>query len=220
MPRISPDRIKEAQASLQGMKVFSFDRLLSLLNCSTRTGRSKLKQWGAYTSYNQNGQYYTMPANPRFDKDGLWHFEGVSFSRHGNLRKTVIHLIRHSKAGLCGRRIGELVKLNHRSFLHHFRDAPGIRREKHGGVYVYFSDERDACKRQKEKRLESFALSAQALCDADAVIILAALIRRHDISAEEIMALPEIKGKRISPHAVHDFLKRHGLLKKTAAARP
>ena len=220
MPRISPERIKEARASLQRMKMFSFDRLLSLLNCSTRTGRSKLKQWGAYTSYNQNGRYYTMPQTPRFDENGLWRFDGVSFSRHGNLRKTVTHLIRNSKAGLSGRRIGELVKLSPRSFLHHFRDAPGIRREKHGGVYVYFSEETKAYKRQKEKRLEALKASAQALSDADAVIILAALIRHHELGVEDIPTLPEIESAGFSSHAVRNFLERHGLLKKTAVTAP
>ena len=46
---------------LEGKKVFTLDQLVSSLSCSTPTARLKLKQWQTYTSYNQNGRYYTMP---------------------------------------------------------------------------------------------------------------------------------------------------------------
>ena len=216
---IPKEKIRKAERVLQKKKIFTIDLPVSLLDCSTPSVRTKLKQWGAYTSYNQNGRYYALPSVPLFDENGLWEHKGIGFSEHGTLKNTIVHLVCKSSSGLDGNQIGELVRLSPRSFMHHFRDTPGIRREKHGGVYVYFSDDAETYRCQKEKRLEALALSAQAFSEGDVVVILAAFIRHHEILVEDIPTLPEIKSAGLSPHAVRNFLKRHGLLKKTAATR-
>jgi len=214
MPRVILEMLKSAQEALTLMKVFSFDQVLVLLNCSIRSGRLRMKQWGTYTSFNQNGRYYTMPSVPRFDEKGLWYYKDIYFSKHGNLKNTVVNLVNDSSSGLTGNEIGDLVRLSPRSFLHHFRDAPGICREKHGGVYVYFSDNPDKYKYQVQNRLKADILTEQSISDTDAVTILAAIIKHHGITIEDIMALPEIKARKFSVFAIREFLNRHNLLKK------
>lgn len=215
MTKINPEKIRNAQTILKRKKVFMFNQLLSLLSCSTRTGRLKLKQWHVHSSYNQNGRYYTLPSVPHFDEVGLWHYKDIYFSKHGTLKSTVIHLINKSSSGLTSNQIGKLVKLSPRSFLHHYRNDPGIQREKHGGVYVYFSDNPERYGQQIENYLNIIMLAAQKITDADAIVILTALIKFHQVSLEQIMALPEIKERRLSNSAVNEFLSRHDLLKKT-----
>lgn len=214
MPRIDPKTIKAANASLKKKKVFDFPMLLFLLNCSVRCGRSKLKQWHAHTSYNNNGQYYALSDVPRFDTNGLWWYKGAYFSKYGTLKNTVVHLVGASPAGLTGWQIGQLVGLTPRSFLFHFRDAPGIRREKYLGVYVYFSDDKVKYTEQVANRLEEIALG-EAISDADAIVILVALIRHHGFTAEHLAELPEVKGKTILVPAIDNYLRQHGLGKKT-----
>ena len=51
-------------------KIITIDTLSSLLNSSTKTARRRLKLWEAYTSYNENGRYYTLPDIPDFDANG------------------------------------------------------------------------------------------------------------------------------------------------------
>lgn len=218
MQRIDPHTVRSARASLKKKKVFDFPMLLFLLNCSVRSGRSKLRQWQAHTSYNKNGQYYALPDVPRFDENGLWWFKGAYFSQYGTLKNTVVHLIGASSSGLTGEQIGELVGLNPRSFLHHFRDTTGMRREKHQGVYVYFSDEEARYKNQVRARLETIAMGA-GISDADAVVILVAFINHHGIEPETLALLPEVRAKGISAAAIERFLKRHGI-KKTPRSKP
>ncbi len=100
MPRIDPESLKQAQIVLQKKKIFTLNELLSALNCSTRSARSLLKQWQSLSSYNQNGRYYTLPNIPHFDKNGLWRFGEIHFSKHGTLKKTVIELANASLSGL------------------------------------------------------------------------------------------------------------------------
>lgn len=219
MQRPDESEIKALQRGLKRKKVFTLDQLASRLKRSIPTARLYLKQWGAYTSYNQNGRYYTLPAVPRFDHNGLWYFEHICFSKSGNLKKTSVYLIKTAPAGLTGKEIGELVRLPPRSFLHHFRDIPGIKRGKIAGVYVYFSDVDDRYQVQLARRLRAVADAHESLRDFEAVLVLRALIRHHGITVEEIMSLPEIKETDVSVHAVRGFMIREGLQKKRPVSK-
>ena len=220
MPKFSEETLKGVFKFLQGIKVFTLDRLVSSLGCSVPSARVRVKQWRAYTSYNQNGRYYTLPTVPRFDEKGLWFYKDVFFCRYGNLRNTVVRLIHHSPSGLTGNEIGKLLRLSPRSFLHHFRHVGGIRREKIEGAYVYFSDDPIRYRDQVRQRLEVLSDTQKSLTEADAVVLLSALIRHHGISEDQIMALPEIKTRKISVLVIREFLSRHGLLKKTPVTTP
>lgn len=217
MTKLSEGRLRSVFNFLEDMNVFTLERLVSSLRCSIPTARLKLKQWGTYTSYNQNGRYYAMSTVPRFDDNGLWHYEDIYFSQYGNLKNTIVQLVERSPSGLTGKGIGALVRLDPRSFLHHFRNAGGIQREKTEDVYVYFSDNPVKYKQQRESRSRLTHPAGEFLSEADAVMILSALIKHHGICLEEIMALPEIRMHKISLAAIRGFLERHGLVKKTPA---
>jgi hypothetical protein len=65
-------------------KIITLEQLIGLLECSAITARRRLKQWQTYTSINKNGRYYTLPQIPEFDQSGLWRYQTVLFSKHGN----------------------------------------------------------------------------------------------------------------------------------------
>lgn len=221
MSAIDTRKLENVRATVKRKKIFMLHELVSLLDCSSRTAQAKLKLWKAYTSYNQNGRYYTLPEIPYFDGNGLWRYKGIAFSRHGNLKKTIIHLVKGSSAGLSGRDLGELLSLSPQSFLHHFSKCPGMRREKYGGVFVYFADDGELYKRQRRQRCSDVSLSTVAsISNSEAVMILVAIINHHDISADSIMSLPEIKKSKLTLPAVQGFLEQHGLVKKTPISKP
>jgi hypothetical protein len=123
-------------------KILTIDQLMDLLDSSVITVRRRLKQWKVYTSINKNGRYYALPDVPMFDENGLWNYQNIFFSRHGNLKKTIIQLIKQSESGMSAPEISKLVGIApNSSFLYHFHDVPGIRREKHKGRFIYFSDD-------------------------------------------------------------------------------
>jgi hypothetical protein len=215
MPRIDPAASELAFKILKRKKIFTLSTLVSILDCSSRAAQTKLKFWKTHTSFNQNGKYYALPEIPCFNSHGLWRHDNVAFSMHGNLKKTIIYLTTASSAGLSGKQLGKILGLNPQSFLHHFRKCPGIHREKHDGVYVYFADETSVYKRQLQERRSIIRRSVPiAVSDVEAVLILVAVIKHHGISAENILALPEIKKSKIKLEAIQGFLEFHGLVKK------
>lgn len=215
MTRSNTNRIKAVCRQLEKHKIFTIGELADLLKCSIPNARLKLGQWQTYTSYNRNGRYYTLPQVPRFDHHGLWRYRNAAFSKHGNLKQTIVHLISSAPAGLTGKELGDILGLSPQSFLHHFRNCPGTRREKHDSVYVYFSEAPSAYEKQvRERRAIVYRPSVVPITDAEAVMILVAIIRHHGISAEQILSLPEIKKSKMKSKAIQGFLEYHGLEKK------
>ncbi len=157
---------------------------------------------------------------PDFDRNGLWSHDIAAFSKHGNLTKTVSHLVVSSRAGLTGGQLGELLGLSPQSFMHHVRRYAGMRREKHQGVYVYFSDGETAYAEQMGRRTSTSCPSvAGTISEREAIVILTALVKRHGITAEEIAELPEVRERDMKLADIRNFLRSHGLEKKIPDSR-
>lgn len=197
-------------------KIITINELVGLLECSVITARRRLKAWKAHTSINQNGRYYTLPKIPVFDENGLWRYQAVLFSRHGNLKQTIVALIQGSFKGLAAAEIAELVDLApNSSFLSQLRNAPGIKRERQDGRFVYLSGQPDIREKQRERR-EGIAFPT----DAQAVAILVQLIKHPGIGVSELVQRAATQGVSIEPAVVQRLLQFHGLLKKTPDIGP
>ena len=202
-------------------KIMVIDHLSELLDCSIPTVRRRLKEWRTYTSYNYNGRYYALPDIPRFDEYGLWGYKGIFFSKHGNLRQIVIHLIQHSTGGLTARETEGILQVSLGSFMPCFRNIADLRREKIAGRYVYFSSDEAIYGKQKQKREEDEARVRQRKLptDAEAVIILVERINHPQWSVQQLCERLNKKGWRIKSEIIQNLFERHGLLKKTADSR-
>lgn len=192
-------------------KILTIEQLMDLLDSSVITVRRRLKQWKVYTSINKNGRYYVLPDMPKFDKNGLWDYQNIFFSRHGNLKKTIIQLIRQSESGINALEISKLVGIApNSSFLYHFHDVPGIRREKYKGRFIYFSDDPDFYTKQSFLR----EVEKNYPSDSEAVVILLQFIKHPNISVEELSNKITQQGNKIEPSVIRNFLEYHGLSKK------
>ena len=127
-------------------------------------------------------------------------------------------MILASEDGLSGNEIGDIVNLLPRSFMHHFREMEGVFREKHGGVYIYFSNDPTIYARQVIKRVQ--ADDVKRISDAIAIKILVGYIKRPELSEDELSSiLRREQNVDISPSMITKLLSFHGLLKKTLDSR-
>ena len=198
-------------------KIITIRELVELLKCSVITARRRLKKWQTYTSINKNGRYYALPQIPVFDENGLWKYQAVLFSKHGNLKQTIVALITDSNKGLSAVEIAELVDLvPNSSFLSRFKTVPGVKREKHQGRFIYLSDCPEIYSQQKQTRASRQG-TAGFPADIEAVQILVQLIKYPDLSIEQLAAKVSEPGKQIESVMIRNFLQFHDLLKKTSA---
>lgn len=194
-------------------KIMTIEQLVRLLQCSPMTVRRRLKKWETFTSINQNGRYYTLPEIPEFDGNGLWKHQSVLFSKYGNLRQTIIALIKRAQTGLSAADISTIIDIpSSSSYFSQIKNSGGIKREKHQGRFIYFSDV--PAKYQRQKR----DLGQQRIggwpTDAQAVKILVHLIKNPRIEVDRLAIESAPPGKRFDPVIVKRFLRFHDLLKK------
>ena len=210
-PKTSEDRVLSA---FHAKKILTIEELSELQCCSYITSRRRLKQWQALTSYNQNNRYYTLPTIPVFSKEGLWHYRGVFFSKHGTCKQTVIHFVERSKNGLSNTELSEVLGGNPNSLLAHFKEIPGIRKERYGRDVVYFSDNAEKYESQQRNRFPPAPAASALPPDAQAIIILVELIHNPGMSIDELTAQLEKKGTAIGPGSVAALFKKYRIDKK------
>ena len=200
-------------------KIITIDLLSSLLDCSLKTARRRLKIWEALTSYNKNGRYYTLPNTPEFDENGLWVFRNVCFSKYGNLKQTTIHLVKDSKAGLDAAELSDLLGIPVRSFLTAFQKHSDLKREKIQGRYVYFSSVHEDYIEQKKNRV-NMARIKQLPSDMEAILILVETIKSPHLSIEALALKLKDNNCNITPDRIRNLFDYHGLTLKKMPQAP
>ncbi len=195
-------------------KVLTIAELTRLLVCSIITVRRRLKEWRAYTSYNKNGRYYTIPSIPKFNKKGIWTHQGIFFSRYGTLKNTIIALATKSKKGLTHSELEEIIWMNPKCFMARFKEVPGLRKEKYKNQIVYFSADPDTYKSQKEKRFPPESSAPKLPPDAMTIVILIELIQNPGISMEELSSRLHDKGYKIEANTIDNLFKHYNISKK------
>ena len=215
MSRKSEVSVGKAQKVFRRRKILTLGEVAELIQSSIHTARRRLKEWQAHTSYNQNGRYYALPEVPEFDADGLWRWRGVFFSRYGNLKQTVVELIRRSSAGLDAGEMGSLLGLDPRSFLSSFADHPQIKREKTQGRFVYYCADRSVYSRQQQRRSVLSAEGRQPTA-FEAIAILVEKIKHPALSNEALSRRLKKQKLSVEPETIKNLFARHGLaVKKT-----
>ncbi len=199
-------------------KIMTIEKLIPVLQCSAITVRRRLKKWGTFTSINQNGRYYALPEIPAFDNNGLWKYQLALFSKHGNLRQTIIELIKRSVAGLSAADISRIIKIpSSSSYFSQLKQSDEIKRKKHQGRFIYFSAAPTIYQQQKSKIEQQDVVGWPT--DTQAVQILVHMIKNPDIEVEQLAVEASPSGKRFDPIAIKQFLQFHELLKKTAGSQ-
>ena len=214
MSRSSDKTEDRARKAFRRRKIMTLGEVADLIHSSIHTARRRLKTWQARNSYNHNGRYYTLPGVPAFDVNGLWRWRGVFFSQYGNLKQTVIELVRRAQAGLDAGEMRSLLGLDPRSFLSAFANHPRLRREKAEGRFVYYCADPSVYSEQQQRR----ALSAKGRQPTpfEAIAILVEKIKHPAMSNEALSRRLRKQKLSVEPETIDNLFVRHGLaVKKT-----
>jgi hypothetical protein len=215
MSQSSDPVVEQARKAFGRRKVMMLGEVAELIGSSIHTARRRLKQWEAANSYNHNGRYYTLPDVPEFDGNGLWRWRGVFFSQYGNLKQTVIALVRRSPAGLEAGDLRSLVRLDPRSFLSTFATDPRLRREKMQGRFIYYGADADVYNAQRQCRGELQA-NGREPTPSEAIAILVERINHPALSTEALSRVLRKQKVSVEAQTILNFFLRHGLtVKKT-----
>jgi hypothetical protein len=145
---------------LRQRQVAAYAELVQQLKVSGKTVQRALRKAGAYTSLNANSAYVTLKGTPRFDGRGLWGYQELRFSRHGNLPRTIQTLIEQSSQGCTLEELQDWLGTRVHNHLSLLLRRGKIRRFSMGRHAVYTSADPAQQQRQQAAR-QPFATSAQ-----------------------------------------------------------
>ena len=217
--------IRNIALDQQAIDTFAFKKILTvtelseILQCSQITVHRRLKEWDALTSYNKNGRYYTIRTIPEFDKNGIWQYRDIYFSRYGTLKNTVVALASKSRKGMNHAELQEIIGLNPKCFMARFKELPGVKKERYKNYIIYFSGNSEKYEAQKRNRFPPEPASGELPPDAQAIIILVELIHHPGISIDELTAQLQEKGHTIETGNIAALFKKHGIAKKKQNTR-
>lgn len=192
--------------------------LYQLLNTTSRmTVFRRLQDVQYLTSYTHAGSFYTLKNIPNFDSSNLWYFKGVGFSKHGNLKETVFHLIDQSKSGCTHDELEKKLHIRVQNTLLDLVNSNRVSRTKINREYIYSSILPSKSKNQLLTRNNySQELKDLGLSDGIIIEILATIIRINhgeDIKSSSIVSELISRGIHVGIEQVNAVLIKFNLKK-------
>ena len=151
-----------------------------------------LKKIELLTSYSHAGQYHALKSMVKFNPNGLWFYEQVSFSKYGTLKNTLVEIISTSPVGMTHKELKTLLRIQVQNSLTHLIKTQLLQRrllsEK---IFVYLSHDDPQAQEQWQKRLElnENALSVTLPSETIIIDILLEIIWENErIIDEEVLS--------------------------------
>ncbi len=215
MKTLSRQTKENAISEFRNRKVLSIKDLFGIVKKSNRTIHRYLQQWKTYTSYNFNGSYYTLQDIPIFDENGLWIYNDIRFSQNGNLKSTITYLVGNSPTGLTLNQLQDTLGCSLYSVLPKMTADNLMFREKHSGVYVYFSINQELRKIQFEQlNKNQFEIIPAISCET-AIKILVFRIQYPNLDFDKFVRKLHKHSIKSDASQIQTFFEFHGLKKKT-----
>ena len=215
MKALTEQVIGQTFSLFRNQKVLLIKDLILTTRMSSRTIHRYLKKWKALSSYNFNGAYYTLVDLIEFDHNGLWIYNDIGFSKHGNLKSTIKKLIENSSSGLNLRELSALLKCTLHSLLPKMVQDNIISRVKHNGVYVYLESKQDLRNFQLIQLSKQEFKHQTAISSEIAIKILVLRLQYFDMNFQQFV--DELHKHNVNQDAseILTFFEFHGLEKKT-----
>lgn len=173
-------KVKEQLANLfKKQPCWMIGSLAIELNYSIPSVRRFLTAIGYYSSFTHNGRWYALHTVPSFNRDGLWFYHEIGFSRAGSLTKTLIALTSKSQAGVTAEQLGEILHCRCHTILVQLCRKRKLQRQKKGRSFIYLAtDSRIATKQRQAQSVQSKQLNE--LPAEIAILVLVEFIRNPD----------------------------------------
>lgn len=200
--------------------VLTLQNLSAYFNVSVRTIQRMITPLGTIRSYDHNGRFFSLEKLASFNSMGIWEYKNIHFSKFGTLKNTLVAIINNSSQGMDASQIKDALGLDTRSFLFQYKDISGIKREKVGSHYVYFSSEPGRFLHQLSNRKQGLLSPAQAPLEGTAAIsVLVETLKYPDFTFDRLSMHLAKQGIKIKPETIKDFFVFHGIEKKTPGSK-
>lgn len=198
----------------EGKPVQTLADFKTKFGCTDITLKRNIQRCNLLVSYNKNSKYYTLPELAAFNHHGIWAYQGIMFSRYGDMYQTLIGLINKSPKGYTSSELAAIVQVKTADALRILFQQKRLQRQKDGRAYVYYSIDTEHFKRQAANRL---SVSQPALPSEKNVIIsvLVEIIHQNTICVPSLQrGLEKRLSFQVSAQQIEGIISEYGLKKK------
>ncbi len=186
------------------------------MNTKSRTTVFRcLKRHGYFSSYSHAGRYYTLRGIPSFDAVGLWHIQGVSFSKYGSLKETVIQIVNNSKAGITHPELESILRVRVHNALRELVVADLVGRTNTKKNYLYISVNSQNASAQVSRR-QATVTDERPLNPFETIEVLVDLLNSEDWHLKSVVNRLRIRNIKVSEHQIDEVFFRYSIKKKTS----
>ena len=177
-----------------------------------------LKKVEILTSYSHAGQYHALRSTVTFNRDGLWFYDHIAFSRYGTLKNTLVETISNSPAGMTHKELKTLLRIQVQNPLTHLIQTKTLqRRSSPGQTFVYLSNEASQAQEQWQKRrtLDEKATGISLPSETLVIEILLEIIRgdEHIVDESAVGSRLKQRGIAVSQKQLVDVLTYYDIKK-------
>jgi hypothetical protein len=178
--------------------------------------RRHLKHIGYYSSFTHNSRWYTLKSIPQFDQNGLWFIDDIGFSKHGNLKQTILHFINKSAQGLLARDLNKLLATPCYAVLNHMYKSQSIDRVQSASGFIYISTNETKKQRQlhRIKAQQTKTDDRLQLNAISTVYVLVEYIKNPDATFKALSIAAEKHQVIAPPEAIERLFEKHDIKKK------
>ena len=153
------------------------------------------------TSYSHAGQYHALQSTVTFNRNGLWFYDHIAFSRYGTLKNTLVETISNSPAGMTHKELKTLLRIQVQNPLTHLIKTKTLqRRSSPGQTFVYLSNEDSQAQDQWQKRRTLDEQATGIILPPESVVIeiLLEIIRGNERIVDESAVGSRLKKRGIT----------------------
>jgi len=199
--------------------IMSLKQLRSELQDRPRSSLFRdLKKLDVISSYTHTGQYHALRRLAKFDENGLWFFQDVGFSRYGTLKRSLVHVITHSQAGMTHREMRKLFRVEVQKPLTDLVSTNAVARQLlPRRIHVYLSaDETSGAQWERRLAIGAKALDVALPAESIRIEILVEVIRAPERSLDEKVLGPLLRqrGVLVKDEEVRYVLAYYDIKKK------
>lgn len=214
---MSPDSTPSQQLGslFSQQPCWMIEPLAAELQYSIPSVRRFLSKIGYYRSFTHNGGWYTLSSIPSFNRENLWFYNEIGFSRSGSLTRTLIDLTTRSQTGMTAEQFGRKLRCRCHSILVQLCRQGRLQRLKQGRSHLYIAADPQVAATQRQAMTLNSRPAVQLPAEV-AVLVLAEFIRNPQWSFGQLAgSMARNKRVTIKVAEIERLFDQHGLKKTT-----
>ena len=197
-------------------KAVTIDDFFPHMLLCERTLRRDINVLGGITSYTHRGKFITLPNIPIFDKNGIWFYKDIGFTKFRNSLDLIVSFINSNRNGITKEEIEDILRINISKQIQILLSQNRLHRVKLGAKYCYLPEE---LAKDKKRQIQVLHSDIEEHYDkkiklSDLVAVLKVVLVEYKIDMNKLKKLIKKYSLDVPMRKVEQLLLRYDLTSK------